>query len=352
MPGFVDLHTHLDKAYSILDNTSGTLGEAIRIWQSYRQSRTAEDIRRAAERALRTAIQNGVTAMRSHIDIGTRDDLLAVEVLLELREDYREKIDIEFVALGTSAGKPEWRDGMIESLKMDVDIIGGCPALCSDPKEEIDAIFELAAQTGKAIDLHIDETEDPSMLSLEILAEQTIETGMQGQVTAGHCCSLGFVDLETQNRIMAKVAEAKITIVTLPSCNLVLMGRHQHPVPRGITPVKQLLSAGVNVCAASDNVGDPFNPFGSYDLLQIANLNAHLAHMTGQPELLESLEMVTDKPRLSLGLKGGIQVGHPADIVVVDCKQKIDAILAPPARLATFKAGRLISETDIVSKII
>jgi cytosine deaminase len=187
------------------------------------------------------------------------------------------------------------------------------------------------------------------MLSLEYLAEQTLAHGMQGQVTADHCCSLAFVDEATAQRVIDKVAEAGLNIITLPSCNLVLMGRGMQPVPRGITPVKAFLARGVNIAAASDNVHDPFNPFGSYDLLQIASLNAHLAHLTGEAELYASLKMVTDYPARTLGLPNyGLTEGATADLVIVDANRVLDTVLAPPPRLATFKAGRLIVRSTVV----
>ncbi len=125
------------------------------------------------------------------------------------------------------------------------------------------------------------------------------------------------------------------------------MGRHLQPTPRGNTRVKELLAAGVNVCAASDNVHDPFNPFGSYNLLQIANLNAHVSHMSGTAELYECLAMVTRHAAKCLGFSGdGVVIGQTADLVVVDCKQVIDAVLAPLPRLATFKRRQLLVETE------
>lgn len=348
LPGLVDAHTHLDKTYSTLENESGTLLEAIDVWQRISPERSAEDYQAAAQRALHKATLNGVTAIRSHIDVGNPTQLTAVEALLDLRESLRDRLDIQFVALGHSGESPARRDGMKKALDLGVDYVGGVPAFCADPVREIDVIFALAAETGKPIDLHVDETEDPQMLSLEYLAEKTIQHGMQGQVTAGHCCSLAFVDAETAKRVLDKVAAAQINIVTLPSCNLVLMGRQMNPTPRGTTRVKELLAAGVNVCAASDNVHDPFNPFGNHDLLQIASLNAHLAHMTGRPELLASIEMVTTRAAQTLGLPDyGIAVGKPADLVIVDSQQPIETVLAPPPRLATFKSGRLIVETNI-----
>ncbi len=348
LPGLVDIHTHLDKTFSTIENQSGTLGEAIQVWNDVGRHRSEENLRQAIDKALRLAIQNGVTAMRSHIDIGGVDELTAVLILLDIREQMRDQIDLQFVTLGASGGEAKWRDGMEKALQMGVDFVGGAPALRPDYREEIDAIFELAEKFNLPIDLHIDETEDPQMLSLEYLAEKTIQHGYQGRVTAGHCCSLAFVDEETAVRVIKKVAEAEIHIVTLPSCNLVLMGRQQSPTPRGTTPVKEFLAAGVNVSAASDNVHDPFNPFGQYDLLHIANLNAHVGHMTGKAEIYQSLAMVTHNPARCFGTASSkIAVGQPANCVAIDADSVIGAVLAPPPRLATFKEGRLVCKTQI-----
>ncbi|MGB0385064.1 MAG: amidohydrolase family protein [Ardenticatenaceae bacterium] len=348
LPGLVDAHTHLDKTYSTLENKSGTLLEAIEVWRRVKRRRTHEDIQATARKALQMALLNGGTAMRSHVDIGVSGGLVALEALLDLREQMRGVIELQLVALGSSGGSPENRAMMEQALMMGADLVGGAPALCADPHGEIDAAFALAERVGKPIDLHIDETEDPEMLTLEYLAEQTIEHGMEGQVTAGHCCSLAFVNADRAARVMDKVAQAQLHIVTLPSCNLVLMGRHIQPPPRGTTRVKELLARGVNVCAASDNVHDPFNPFGSYDLLQIANLNAHTAHMSGETQLYTNLHMVTTHPAKTLGLSNyGLAVGMSADLVVIDAYRLLQAVLSPPARLATLKAGRLVVQTKI-----
>ena len=346
LPGFVDIHTHLDKTYGPIENESGTLLEAIAMWRNIRQQRTAAGIVANAERALRNAIVNGVTAMRTHIDVSADDALLPVETLLPFRETYRERIDLQFVALGYSSS-PAAAAAMERALALGVDFVGGAPALTVDPTAEIDAALALAEKWDRPVDLHIDETEDPDMVTLEYLAEETIRRGWQGRVTAGHCCSLAFTDPERAKRVIDKVAAAEITIVTLPSCNLVLIGREQEPSPRGITPVKKLLAKGISVCAASDNVHDPFNPFGSYDLLQICNLNAHVAQMTGKAELYQSLAMTISEPAHAFyGQPRLIANGQPADLVIIDSKSILEAIVSPPARLGTFKAGRLIVKTD------
>lgn len=347
LPGLVDAHTHLDKTYFPLHNQSGTLIEAIAVWRANKRNRSKAQIQATVRRALQTAIANGITAMRSHIDVEARSDLTTVETILELRAEWAAWIDLQLVALGYPGGSAENKAVIRSALDMGIDFVGGVPALTANPQHEIAATFALAEAVGKPIDLHIDETEDPQMLSLETLAELTIAHGRQGQVTAGHCCSLAFADAATAARVIDKVAEAGLHIITLPSCNLVLMGRSQQPVPRGITQVKELLARGVNVSAASDNVSDPFNPFGNYDLLQIANLNAHLAHLSGTAEIQESLQMVTSRPAQALGLPDyGIGVGKRADLVVLDTTTYLDAVTALPPRLATFKNGRLLVRTQ------
>ena len=348
LPGLVDAHTHLDKTYSTTENQSGTLREALDVWSRVKRDRSRADVQAAARQAIHAAVAHGVTAMRSHVDTEVRGDLAALEALLELREQARDVIDLQLVALGVPGGSQENRETIAEALRLGADYVGGAPALAADPRADMDAAFDLADHAGKPLDLHIDETEDPHMLTLEYLAEQTIRRGAQGQVTAGHCCSLAFADEPAAARVMDKVADARLNVVTLPSCNLVLMGRDRQPPPRGITRVKELRARGVNVCAASDNVRDPFNPFGSYDLLHIANLNAHVAHMSGEAELYASLQMVTTHAAQTLGLpRYGLAPGMDADLVVLDATQVLEAVLSPPPRLATFKAGRLVVRTSI-----
>ncbi|MBX2997459.1 MAG: amidohydrolase family protein [Caldilineaceae bacterium] len=348
IPGLIDAHTHLDKSYLAAANQSGTLMEAIEVWRRVKQNRSAAEFEWSARRALKSAIAHGVTAMRSHIDTEHRGDLVAVEALLTLREEMKDRIDLQLVALGFPGNGAEADETIESALRLGVDLIGGAPAITPDPTATVDAAFALAERFGKPIDLHIDETEDAQMRTLSTLADRTLAHGMEGQVTAGHCCSLAFMDDASAVAVIDQVARAQIHVITLPLCNLVLMGRNMRPTPRGVTRVGELLARGVNVCAASDNVQDPFNPFGSYDLLQTASLNAALNHMTGESQLYDSLSMVTTRPARLLGLPDdGIRVGAPADLVILDAERVLDAVTAPPIRLATFKRGRRIVRTEI-----
>ncbi len=267
----------------------------------------------------------------------------ALEAALSIREEYKEMLDLQIVALGNPGASDSTTRVMRTALDMGADLVGGAPALTDDPEACINAAFDLAEAFDKDIDLHIDETEDPHSRSLELLTEQTSARGFEGRVTAGHCCSLAFMDADDAERIMDKVAAARVNVITLPSCNLVLMGRGMQPAPRGITRVKELLGRGVVVAAASDNVQDPFNPFGRYDALMIANLAAHTAQLTGFRELGSALDMIGRNAASLMGLKDyGLRLAAKADLVVVNSKKPIEVITGLPERLGTFKSGQLI----------
>lgn len=343
LPGLVDAHVHLDKTYTSAPNRSGTLQEAIAVWREEKPRLTFESYLGRARRAVRAALLNGTTAMRTHVDIDASSDFTALEALLELRDRVKEVIDLQVVALGNPGVNAAETAALRTALELGADLVGGAPTLTEDPAGCIDAAFDLAETFGAALDLHIDETENPEMLTLETLAEKTLLRGFGGRVTAGHCCSLDFAPEDTAARVMDKVAEAGLHIITLPSCNLVLMGRNRHPTPRGVTRVAELLERGVNVAAASDNVHDPFNPLGHYDPLFIANLSAHAAHLTGEAQLETCLKLVTSHAADGLGLPNyGLRVGADADLVVLDTPHYTDAVSSLPARLATFKRGRLV----------
>ena len=348
LPGLVDAHVHLDKTYLPMPNVSGTLHEAVDLWQANRPNLNKADAIARATRAIKHAIANGTTAMRTHVNTLDPVDLPLVEAILELREITRDALTLQLVALGLPGDSPG-RDDVIETaLRMGVDIVGNAPSFASDVRRSTQATFALAEKTGKPVDLHLDENDNPNSRELEHAAELTLAYGMQGQVAAGHCCSLSFMTDSDAGRIMDQVARAGMHVISLPSCNLVLQGRERWPAPRGVTRVKELLARGVNVSAATDNVRDPFSPFGAYDALMAAHICAHGAHMCGLDELAETRAMVTRRPRAAMGLPAvDIAVDAPADLVLLDSIDVLDAVLCPPLRLATIKSGRLVYRAEV-----
>lgn len=348
MPGLVELHAHLDKAFSDTRNQSGTLNEAIMGWMRAKPGLTADGFRSRALRGIRDAIAHGVTALRTHIDIAP-GDLRAAEVLLALREALRGVIDLQIVALGYQVAKGAAAATLREALAQGMDVIGGVPAMCPDPKVEIAALLDLAQESGRPLDLHIDEGESARVLTLELLADAILARGgIDVPVAAGHCVALAFAEPDRAKAVMAKVAEAGITVIALPMTNQVLLGRRTRPTPRATAPVKALLAAGVEVCAGTDNVQDMFNPFGDGDPLRAAQLTAMIGHLSGAAELQVATEMVCERAaRLYHGAPRAVAVGQPADLVVVDAASRRDAITGVPPRLMTLKAGRIVYSARI-----
>jgi cytosine/creatinine deaminase len=346
LPGFVEAHCHIDKTLTIdrVGNAAGTLLEAIHNWIAFKPQLTREDYLARGRRALLMALRMGTTNLRTHVDVDA-NGLLALESVLELKQEFAGRVDMQVVALGGPSLSDAEFAAMQHALEMGADIVGGCPAIRSDPKAEVMRALELAEQFGRLVDLHVDENENPESLALEMLAEETISRGLEGRVTAGHCCSLAFVDDRTAARVIEKVARARINIVTLPACNLVLQGREMNPAPRGLTRVKQLLEAGVNVVTGTDNVQDPFQPLGNYDLLAASNLTALAAHMTGRTQILETLEMTTTRAARVLGLEHhGVRVGCIADLVVIDAQSRLEALAQVSTNRMVIKAGRILHE--------
>jgi cytosine/creatinine deaminase len=347
LPGFVESHCHLDKTLTIerVANDSGTLLEAIQNWVAFKPQITREDSLARGRRALEMASRAGTTSLRTHVDVDAGGSL-ALESVLELKQEFVGRVDVQVVALGGPSVNDAEFLAMRRALELGADVVGGCPAIRENPALEVARALDLAEEFGLPADLHVDENERPDSLSLETLADETIRRGLEGRVTAGHCCSLGFVDERTAARVIEKVARARLNIVTLPACNLVLQGRGMQPTPRGLTRVRELLEAGVNVATGSDNVRDPFQPLGNYDLLAGANLTALAAHLTGRSQMLETLEMVTTRAARLLGLGSnreyGLRAGAHADLVVLEAQSGLEALAQVPTQRLVIKVGTIV----------
>jgi cytosine deaminase len=352
LPGFVEAHTHLDKAMTVgyARNTSGTLLEAIEVMHQMQRGFTVASVLERARTVARRFVAAGTTTLRTHVDVTPALKLVAVEALLQLREELRPLLDIQIVVLASplSGGAGAANLAMVkEALTMGVDAVGGCPILDGDFKTHIDIVFELAEKHGLHVDLHVDESDNPEDFSLPYLAERTRVLGFQGRVVAGHCCSLAAVDADCARRTIDAVLEAGISVVTLPSANMYLQGRTDRGlVRRGVTSVRALLDAGVPVCCGTDNIQDPFNPFGRGDPLLAANLLAHVAHLGSPPEQLAAIDAITTVPAASLGLRRfGLSQGACADLVVLDSTEPATILADLPPRRYVIKRGAIVAET-------
>jgi cytosine deaminase len=346
LPALAEPHAHLDKAFlsERVVNPTGDLMGAIEAMIAYSAQVTSADIVERAERAARLMLANGATAIRTHADLTEEDGLRNVEALLDVRDRLRDLVHIEVSVLcgwpSTGAAGRAQLDRLRAAMQLGADVVGGCPHLEDDGAEATDHFLAVAAEFGRPVDLHTDETLDPGKLFLDHLSKRVTEMEFPYSVTASHCCSLTMQPEPVQRRIAEQVADAGIHVVALPHTNLFLLGReHQHAMPRGLTAVRALRSAGVNVAAGADNLQDPFNPVGRGDPLETASLMMMAAHLL--PD--DALHSVSAAPRRLMGLEPADP--RSGDLVAVRAATVREAIAFGPADRIVVRGGRLVAGT-------
>lgn len=346
VPGFVDTHIHLDKS-CILDRCDcrhGTLQEAIAQVAAAKRGFTEEDVYARGRRTLEKAILQGTTHMRTHVEVDPRIGLTGFRAIRRLKQDYAWAINLEICVFPQEGllNDPGAEELLVEACQNGADLIGGCPYTDSDPHGQIARIFEIAGRFDLDIDFHLDFDLDPSWMHLDEVCRQTEARRYGGRVAVGHATKLSAIPPDRLKAIAARLANAGVAVTVLPATDLYLMGRdHDHNVPRGIAPAHRLLAAGVTCSLATNNVLNPFTPFGDCSLVRIANLYANAAQFGRPQDLALCLDMVTRLPARLMNIGDyGIAAGHPADLVVLDCSEPAMATaeIAPP--VAGFKAGR------------
>lgn len=353
VPGFVESHIHLDKALiaNRKPNLSGTLKEAIEVTASLKPTFSAEDIYTRAKTALQELIiPNGVTFMRTHAEFDPSQGFTGFEVIMKLKEEFKDYIDIQVVAFPQEGifKAPGTEAMMVEAMERGADVVGAVPYNDRDAKEHIDYVFELAKRFDKPLDLHQDFADDADKISIEYLAKKTIENGYQGKVSVGHLTAISALPPEELQPILELMAEAGISVMALPATDLHLGARNDtYNVRRTVTPMRKLRDAGVNVCIATNNIRNAFTPYGTGDIVQTAMLAIPVAHLGGAADLPTVLPMITTNPAKALGLEGyGIAVGNNADMVLLDTTSYGDAIIDLPIKSVVVKSGRITVETE------
>jgi cytosine deaminase len=357
VPGFVEPHIHLDKALiseRAPVNRSGTLTEAIEILWELKRNYTADEIADRASRVLAQALENGVSKLRTHVDVDPIGGARPAEGLLRARARFRDLIDIQIVAFPQEGivKSPGTEALMREVMKSGVDVVGGMPfneASPEDSRRHIEIVFDIARQFDADIDMHVDETDDPMARTLEVLAELTIDNGWQGRVTAGHTCALASYPRAYADHVIGRLRQANVNMIANPATNLMLQGRlDDYPKRRGVTQVKELLAAGVNVACGQDCVHDTFYPFGQNDPLEIAFLLCHASHMSQPAEILTVMDMVTNNGAKALRVgELRVAVGAVADLVVLDAHDVRAAFATRLPRRWVIRKGKLIAETRV-----
>jgi cytosine/creatinine deaminase len=353
LPATAEPHAHLDKALTadLLPNPKGDLLGAINAWVAHLPNLNVDEIAERARVAALELVLSGTTAIRTHVNVHPGLGTGAVEALVRVRNELADLCDIQIVALigipitGEGIGA-EYRAVFRDALLTDPRIIaGGCPHLDPDPFGASDVSLAFAMEYGRPIDLHTDETLNPAHLELAYLAQRVRETGFDLGAVASHCVSLGVQPLDVQHKVAALVAEAGVSVITLPQTNLFLQGR-DNPVstPRGLTAIRPLLDAGVVVGAGADNVRDPFNSMGRSDALETAALLVMAGHLLPA----EAFQAVSNAARQVMGLPAvSIGVGSPAELVAVRGLSIGDAMARADQERMVWHQGRLVASTRL-----
>lgn len=364
LPGFIEPHLHLDKAFlhRRMPARFGTLDEAIRVTGILKSKQEKQDVLDRSRQVLDMAVRNGTTLVRAHPDVDPIQGLIGVETALQLKDEYRDLLDLQVVAFPQEGWlkTPGVQDLMEEALELGADVVGGCPyneLTWEDTCSHIDKVFGLAQERGLSVDMHVDfadDTQDRRFATTEYIARKTIDTGYQGRVALGHVTSLGSLKPDALKPIADLLREADIHIVTLPATDTYLGGRRDEANPRrGLTPVRALHAAGVNVAYSSNNIRNAFTPFGKADPLQIGNLLAHLIQFGTPEHQADILRMSTSNAARAVGIAAqyGLAVGKQADLMILDTHTVADALLDLPPRSWVLKRGRITVVTKYESRI-
>lgn len=360
-PPFVDAHFHMDSTLTYgmpRVNASGTLLEGIALWGELKPKLTQDAI---VERALAYcdwAVARGLLAIRSHVDV-CDSRLLAVEALLHVRERVKPYLDLQLVAFPQDGllRSPGALANLRRALALGVDVVGGIPHFertMADGAESVRVLCELAADEGRLVDMHCDETDDPLSRHIETLAFWTQRLGLHGRVTGSHLTSMHSMDNDYVSKLIPLIRDAQVGVVANPLINITLQGRRDtYPKRRGMTRVPELMAAGVDVAFGHDCVMDPWYALGSADMLEVASMGLHVAQMTSADGMRAAFDAITVNPARILHLDGyGIEPGCRADCVLLQARDPIEAIRLRAARLAVIRAGEIIAESPAAAAML
>lgn len=351
---FVESHIHLDSALTAGEprwNQSGTLFEGIEIWRERKQSLTLEDVKERALKTLKLQASQGVLFVRSHADV-SESSLTALQGLLEVRELVKDWMTLQVVAFPQDGiyGHSKNEELLEEALKLGADVVGGIPHYeftREDGVNSVHRIFELAEKYHRLIDIHCDEIDDEQSRFLEVVAACAIRSGLGERVTASHTTAFGSYNNAYAGKLMGFLQRAKINFIANPLINITLQGRTDtYPKRRGVTRVKELWQAGLNVSLGHDCIQDPWYSLGTGNMLDVAHMAVHVCQMTGMAEIDACFDMVTTHGAKTLHLEDiyGIEVGKPANLIVLDTDNTFDAIRRRSTVLYVISQGKLLAE--------
>lgn len=358
LPAFVDLHTHLDKGHiwPRKQNPDGTwIGALMAVLDDRTANWAAADVEQRMDFSLRCAFAHGTAAIRTHLDMSPPQHEITWSVFEAMRERWAGRIELQGVGLmgPDTILDPASLRAVATRTKAAGGVLGGSTAVHPENRTIMRRLVEIAGELGLSIDLHTDESPDPAANALECLAEAVLETGFTGKVTAGHCCSLAVQSDDVARRVIAKVAEAGVSVVSLPMCNMYLQDRDNNervrtPRWRGVTLLNELKAAGVPVAISSDNTRDPFYAYGDLDGFEVLREGARILQFDHpQTSAFTWARSVGADPAAiaEFSYTATIATGAPADLVVFRARSWTELMSRPQSDRTVLRAGTAIDTT-------
>jgi cytosine deaminase len=344
--GLIETHIHLDKA-GIIGRCSicaGTLAEAVSETAKAKSAFTEEDVYERASLVLEKSILNGTTRLRTFVEVDPRAGYRSLDAITRLKADYADAIEVEICAFAQEGltNEPATEAMLETALQSGADLVGGCPYTDPQPVEHIRRIFDLGERFGVPVDFHLDFHLDPRSSDLPEIIAQTMTRTYEGRVSIGHVANLSAATSEELEALGKSLANAGIAVTALPATDLFLMGRKfDRLIPRGVAPIHRLAAYGVVTTLSTNNVLNPFTPFGDVSLMRMANLYANIAQIGAPAELAGIFGMITVMAAKLVG-KGrkSLEVGAPADLVIFDACSSADAVAEIAPAVTGWKDGR------------
>ncbi|MFJ2324662.1 amidohydrolase family protein [Pseudomonas sp. NPDC087690] len=346
LPGLIESHIHLDKA-CIMQRChlqEGTLAEAVAQTRAAKAEFTEDDVYQRGAQVLDKAIVQGTTHMRTHVELDPQIGLTGFNAIRRLQADYAWAISLEICVFPQEGllNNPGTEALLCQALESGATVLGGCPYMDSDPHGQIQRLFELAVRYDCDLDLHLDFDLNSEGMTVMEVARCTQLHGWGGRVTIGHATKLSTLPREPLTVLALHLAKAGVQVTCLPSTDLFLLGREAfHNKPRGLAPLAHLHACGVRCSVSTNNIGNPFTPYGDASLIRQANLFANVSQMGTVAELLQCLAWVSSESAALLRLKDyGVRPGCRADFIVFDAPSPAAVIAEISAPLMGFKGGR------------
>ncbi|EJE8733770.1 cytosine deaminase [Vibrio vulnificus] len=353
---FCEPHIHLDTTQTAGEpswNISGTLFEGIERWAERKETLSIEDVKSRAKQTLKWQIANGVQHVRTHVDVSD-PTLIALKAMVEVREEMKEWVDIQIVAFPQEGilSYPNGKELLEEAVQLGADVIGAIPHFEFTREygiESLHYVFELAQKYDRLIDVHCDEIDDEQSRFVETLAALAHKFNMGHKVTASHTTAMGSYNGAYASRLFRLLRMSGINFVANPLVNIHLQGRFDdYPKRRGVTRVKEMLNANINVCFGHDDVFDPWYPLGTANMLQVLHMGLHVCQVMGYDQINNSLDLISTNSARTLNIqdKHGIEAGKPGSLLILPAENGFDAVRRQVPVRYSIRHGKVIAETQ------